>query len=224
MVLAGGTEAPVSPYALLCCNTSGELSLTGNYKPFDRSRDGYVIGEGSAILMVEELERAKKRGARIYAEITGFGHTSDGISPTRHDPEGKGMTRAMKAAIDGAGIKPDDIQFLLPAASGGINSDEGEARALGHTFGEGLGASVLVGAPKTLFGNLLGASGAVDAAVACLAIERGLAPITMGCDDPEADWKWSKDYGVAVFREIENVMINSIGRGGVNASLVLGKM
>ena len=224
VVLAGGTEAPVSPYALLCCNTSGELSLAGKYKPFDRSRDGYVIGEGSAILMVEEMERAKKRGARIYAEIAGFGHTSDGISPTGHDPEGKGIARAMKAAIDGSGIKPDDIQYILPAATGGLNSDEGEAMALGRLFGESLISSVSVGAPKTLFGNLLGASGAVDAAIACLAIERGEAPITMGCADPEAGWRWSKDYGVVVFKEIENVMINSIGRGGVNASLVLGRI
>jgi 3-oxoacyl-(acyl-carrier-protein) synthase len=224
VVLAGGTEAPVSPYALLCCNTSGELSLTGSYKPFDRSRDGYVIGEGSAVLIVEELERAKKRGARIYAEIKGFGHTSDGISPTGHDPEGKGIARAMKSAIDGAGIKPDDIHYILPAATGGMNSDEGEAKALGNLFGERLNASVSVGVPKTLFGNLLGASGACDAAIACLAIERGLAPVTMGCSDPDAGWRWSKDFGVAVFRDIENVMINSIGRGGVNASLVLGRM
>jgi 3-oxoacyl-(acyl-carrier-protein) synthase len=151
VVLAGGTEAPVSPYALLCCNTSGELSLEGSYRPFDRSRDGYVIGEGSAVLMVEEMERAKKRGAKIYAEITGFGHTSDGISPTGHDPEGKGIARAMKAAIDGAGIMPDDIQFILPAATGGMNSDEGEARALGSIFGERLFSSASVGVPKSLF-------------------------------------------------------------------------
>ena len=224
VVLAGGTEAPVSPYALLCCNTSGELSLTGNYKPFDRSRDGYIIGEGSAILMVEELERALKRGARIYAEITGFGHTSDGISPTGHDPEGKGIARAMNAAIDGAGINADNIQFILPAATGGMNSDEGEARAMNNIFGKSLNASISVGVPKTLFGNLLGASGAADTAIACLAMERGIVPITMGCIDPETGWRWAKDYGVAVFREIENVMVNSIGRGGVNASLVLGRM
>jgi 3-oxoacyl-[acyl-carrier-protein] synthase II len=130
----------------------------------------------------------------------------------------------MKSAFDGAGIKPEDIQYILPAATGGTNSDEGEARALGRLFGNNLHSSVSVGAPKILFGNLLGASGACDVAIACLAIERGEAPITMGCADPDACWSWSKDCGIAVSRKIENVMINSIGRGGVNASLVLSKI
>lgn len=220
VMLAGGAEAPISPYALLCCNTSGELSLSGRYWPFDKGRDGYVIAEGAAVLVVEGFSRAKARGARILAEIKGFGHTSDGVDPVLPDRSGKGLMRAMLIALSQAGLSPGDIDYLLPAGAGGALSDESEAAAVAGVFGKSNGFSV--GIPKACYGNLLGASGALDAAVACMAMERGVAPRANVCN-PEEGWEWlTKKNGSK--SGINNVMINSTGRGGVNACLVLGKI
>ena len=219
IVLAGGAEAPVSPYALLCCNTSGELSVSGRYRPFDKDRDGYVIGEGAAIFVVEELSHARARNAPVLAEIKGFGHTSDGIDPVKPDPSGRGLARAMQNAIDIAGLNAVDIDYLLPAATAGRLTDAAEALAIRAVFGERAGG-LPMGMPKALFGNLLGASGALDAAAACIAIGRGAMP-DMPAQNPEEEWGWlSRNAGDN--RKIKTVMINSIGRGGVNACLVLG--
>src|SRR5512143_2534139 len=185
VVLAGGSEAPVSPYALLCCNTSGETSRTGAYRPFDKARDGYAIGEGAAVLVVEEMGRAVKRGARIYAEITGFGHTSDGVDPRMPDPDGRGMARAMRSALGSAGCSPNGIDYLMPAGLGGSVTDASESKAIRHVYGGALANGLSIGVPRTLFGNLLGASGAVDAVTACLALERGAAPTHTGCAVPD---------------------------------------
>ncbi len=134
-MFAGGTEAPVSPYALLCCNTSGELSQTGSYRPFSRGRDGYIIGEGAAVLVIEEMEKAVARGARIYAEVKGFGHTSDGMHPTMPDPSGDGMARAIGLAIQQAAISPSEIGMAIPSANAGKEADLSEGRALLKIFG-----------------------------------------------------------------------------------------
>ncbi len=224
IILAGGAEAPVSPYALLCCNASGELSKRGRYTPFDVSRDGYVIGEGAALVVVEEFARASARGARIYGELKGFGHASDGMSPVECDPEGSGIARAMDAAMAEAGINCGQVDYLMPAGNGGVKPDTGEARAINKALKKELEGGLAVGVPKSLFGNLLGASGAVDAAIACLAIMNGIAPTATGCTQPEPGWRWAKESGTSVKKEIKNALINSTGRGGVHASLVIGKM
>jgi len=223
VVIAGGTEAPVSPYALLCCNSSGEMSENGNYRPFDKHRDGYVVGEGAAILIVESLERAEARGARIYAEITGFGHTSDGVDPKYPDPEGKGLARAMRRALSASGIEAGEVGCLMPAGLGGKVFDSSEARALRDVYGDGLNSGLAIGIPKALYGNLLGASGAMDAVVACLSMDRGVMPTSTGCTEPEDGCGWVNGKNKTAVKRIEYSMINSVGRGGVNASLVLAK-
>ena len=220
IVLAGGTEAPVSPYALLCCNTSGELSGSGRYRPFDRGRDGYVLAEGAAVLIVEELGRARARGAKALAEIKGFGHASDGLDPRRPDPEGRGMERAMRMALERAGLTSMEIGYIMPAGMGGSISDAAEAKAINSIFG-GAAVKPAVGVPRALYGNALGASGALDAAAACVAMEKGAAPVLHGVDADEG-CGWMAGDVCSAEKEINNVMINSTGRGGVHASLILG--
>jgi len=222
VVVAGGTEAPISPYALLCCNSSGELSTAGKYRPFDRRRDGYVIGEGAGILIVEGYERAKARGAKIYAEIKGFGHTSDGADPVNPDVSGDGLARAMRAALSESGSTARDIDYLMPSGNGGRLYDASESNALTGVFGDSLN-DVMAGVPKALYGNLLGASGALDMVTACLAMERGQAPTYTGCNEPEDNCRWAEGSGGKVNKEIGRVMINSTGRGGVNTCVVLAK-
>jgi len=223
VILAGGVEAPLTPYALLCCNTSGEMSVSGRYRPFDRDRDGYVIAEGAAVLVVEEYEHAVARGAKVYAEVSGFSHTSDGVHPTDPDPEGRGIARAMQAALDAAGLKASEIDYLLPAGLGGIKSDKGEALAINSIFAASLGNGLSVGVPKSLYGNALGASGALDAATALIAMERGTAPTHTGCGTPDEGCGWVNGSGMVVEKDIRTALINSVGRGGVNTSIVLRK-
>jgi len=221
-VLAGGAEAPISPYALLCCNTSGEMSMIGGYTPFDKRRDGYVTGEGAGILIVEEYERAVDRGASIYAEIKGFGHTSDGVDPVKPDPSGVGLARAMEGALGSAGLVAGDIDYLMPAGMAGMLHDRSESNAVRRVFGENVPAA---GIPKTLFGNLLGASGALDAVTGCMAMSKGIAPTHTGCASPDDGCGWAvSQKGLSVVKDIRRVMINSTGRGGVNACIVLERL
>ncbi len=218
VMLAGGTEAPVSPYALLCCNTSGELSRIGNYRPFCKSRDGYIIGEGAAALVVEEMDRALKRGARIYAEIKGFGHTSDGMHPIIPDTSGNGMARAMTLAMREANIAAPEIGMAVPSSNAGKYADLSEGRAFSEIFGSGVDELPLY-SPKPQIGNSLGASGAIDAVFACMALSRMETPL-LCVDESEFDFFKSGGHDKLIR---DNIIINSIGRGGVNACLLIGK-
>jgi len=221
MVLAGGAEAPISPYALLCCNTSGELSATGDYRPFDKKSDGYVIGEGAAILVMEEFDRAKARGARVYAEVSGFGHTSDGVDPVHPDATGAGMARAMRMALDAAEVDAGGVDVLMPSGAGVARYDESEANALRAVFGNRLDDGMAIGIHKSMYGNLLGASGAVDLAAACISMQKGEFPAWTGCETPVPGCEWASGGDGMVKRGIDAAVVNSIGRGGVNASIVL---
>ncbi len=219
VMLAGGAEAPVSPYALLCCNTSGELSRTGRYRPFCKDRDGCIIGEGAAALVVEEMDRALKRDARIYAEIKGFGHTSDGMHPIISDASGDGMARAMTLAMREAGVAASGIGMAIPSANAGKYADLSEGRAFSRIFGDMAGELPFY-SPKPQIGNSLGASGALDAAFACMALNNGQTPC-LSVDEPEFDF-FVFGGGTRKLTK-ENVIINSIGRGGVNACLLIGR-
>lgn len=218
VLLAGGVEAPISPYALLCCNTSGELSSSGRYAPFDKGRDGYVIGEGAGILVVEEYGRAVARGAHIYAEIKGFGHTSDGLDPVNPDPSGTGLARAMTKALGMAGVGPDAVDYLLPAGMAGMLYDRSESNAAGLVFGADVPAA---GIPKSLYGNLMGASGALDVATACIAMQKGELPLHTGCMAPDDGCNWAAGGEGVLKKDAARVLVNAIGRGGVNASILL---
>ncbi len=219
VMLAGGTEAPVSPYAFLCCNTSGELSGTGRYRPFSKNRDGYIIGEGAAAIVIEDMDRAVARGARIYAEIKGFGHTSDGVHPAIPDPSGDGMARSIELAMREANLPVSEIGMAVPSSNAGKDADLSEGRAFLKIFGNRVNELPFY-SPKPQIGNSLGASGTLDTVFACMALGQMETP-SLNVDEPEFDFF---DGGGKKKITKGNIIINSIGRGGVNTCLLIGKL
>lgn len=225
IILAGGSEAPISPYGLLCCNTSGVLTTRNDapqkaYKPFDKDRDGFAIGEGAGIVILENMEHAKKRGVKIYGEIAGFSMTNDGIHPTKQDIEGRQLSRAMQMAIKEAGISIDGIDYICANGSATKDGDIAETKAIKAVFGK-KAYQMPISAPKSAIGNLLGAAGAVDTATTLLAMENSFVPPTVNLENK--DESCDLNYTPLKGREhrMKAALVNSIGRGGVNAVMVV---
>lgn len=225
VILAGGSEAPISPYGLLCCNTSGFLTTRNDapqkaFKPFDKNRDGFAIGEGAGIVILENMEHAKKRGAKIYAEISGFSMTNDGIHPTKQDIEGRQLSRAIQMAIKEAGIAVDEIDYICANGSATKDGDIAETKAIKAVFGK-KAYQMPISAPKSAIGNLLGAAGAVDAGTTLLAMENSFVPPTVNLEDKDnacdLDFTALKGKG----HKIKTALISSQGRGGVNAVMIV---
>jgi 3-oxoacyl-(acyl-carrier-protein) synthase len=226
MILGGGMEAPVTPYALLCCNTYGALSLDNAhpqeaYRPFDRKRNGFVIGEGAAIVVMEGLERVKSRQAKPLAYITGFGTTCDGVDRISPAKDGKELARAIIMALDEAKASPDKIDYISLDGLAVDIWDDSEAAAIKSIFGS-YAKDIPVSCPKSMFGNLLGASGAVDMVIAIQAMEHGLVPPTINLTEPATAGlnyigKEAKEH------KIDKALIISRGRGGINSVLVVEK-
>jgi len=216
IAFAGGTEAPVTPYALLCCSTEGSISR-GPYRPFDKERNGFVIGEGAGILVLEDIEHALKRGVNIYGLITGYGTFCNGIDRIMPDPNGKGLAKALKAALDMAGYKPQDIDYICADGVGTKLGDISETRAIKEVFEK----KIPVSAPKSMFGYLLGAAGAVDVIIALLAMQNSIIPPTINYQtkDPECDLDYVPNKSRP--KEIKRALIISRGRGGINAVLTI---
>ncbi len=226
-ILAGGMEAPVTPYALLCCNTSGVLTKRNDeaetaYRPFDKTRDGMAIAEGAGILTLESQERAQKRNAHVYGYITGFGTTTDGVDRIDPAPDGKQLARAIKTALDDAGVEPSQIDYICADGAGTVLGDITETKAIKQVF-NGSAKKIPVSAPKSMFGNLLGASGVLDVIATLLSMEYStiLPTINYLKADPECDLDYCPNKAQA--KEINNALIINRGRGGINAVLVLQK-
>lgn len=226
MILAGGMEAPVTPYALLCCNTCGGLSTDNEhpetaYRPFDKDKSGFVIAEGAGIMVMESVERAKKRDANISAVISGYGSTCDGYDRIRPDTNGKELARAIKLALSNAKVNPEEIDYISLDGLAVDIWDNSEAKAIKDAFGN-RAKNIPVSCPKSMFGNILGASGAVDLIIAILAMENSLIPPTINLDNPEPN---GLDYVAKQAREhkINKALIISRGRGGINAVMVIEK-
>jgi len=226
MILAGGMEAPVTPYALLCCNTYGALSTRnddpqGAYRPFDKSRSGFVIGEGSGIVVLENIQRAKKRGANILGFISGYGTSCDGVDRINPASDGKELARAVNMALNDAKIKPEDIGYISLDGLAVELWDNSEIKALEIVFGTAL-KNIPVSCPKSMFGNLLGASGALDMIIALLSMENNLIPPTLNLDVPVLK---DINYVAKQAREYKagKALIISRGRGGINSALVVEK-
>ena len=224
MILAGGMEAPVTPYALLCCNTYGALSKDNlhpesAYRPFDKRRTGFVIGEGAGIVVMEGVERAKKRNANILAYICGYSTSCDGEDRINPACDGKELTRAINMALSDAKVRADEIDYISLDGLAVDIWDNSEIKAIKSVFGKRLG-KIPVSCPKSMFGNLLGASGAVDLIITVLAMEHGLIPPTINLDEPALD---GLNYIRKEAREhkINKVLIISRGRGGINSVLVV---
>ena len=226
MILGGGMEAPVSPYALLCCNTYGALSVNNQnpeavYRPFDRQRSGFVIGEGAGIVVMEGVQRARQRGANILGYISGYGTSCDGVDRINPSSDGKELARAINTALEDAKVNPRDIDYISLDGLAVDIWDDSEINALKIVFGDAL-PGIPASCPKSMFGNLLGASGALDMIIAILSMEHGLVPPTLNLEDPVAG---GIDYVSQQARErkINKCLVISRGRGGINAALVVEK-
>jgi 3-oxoacyl-[acyl-carrier-protein] synthase II len=225
-ILGGGMEAPVTPYALLCCNTYGALSKNNAhpetaYRPFDKKRDGCVIGEGAGIVVMEGIERAKKRNANVLAYISGYGTTCDGVDRIDPAKDGKELARAINMALADAKVSADEINYISLDGLALDLWDNSEIEAIKIVFGKRT-KDIPLSCPKSMFGNLLGASGAVDLITAILAMEHSLVPPTINLEEP-AQNGLTYISGQAREYAINKALIISRGRGGINSALVIEK-
>ncbi len=226
VMFAGGTEAPIIPLTFGGFNAMRALSTRNDEperasRPFDKERDGFIIGEGSGMLILEELELAKKRGARIYAEIVGYGMSSDASHITA--PSLDGPERCMLAALKDGGISPDEIEYINAHGTSTPLNDSNETNAIKQVFGQ-RAYKIPVSSTKSMTGHLLGAAGAVEAAFTVLALDRGILPPTINYEfpDPECDLDYVPNE--ARKADISTALSNSFGFGGTNASLIFRKI
>ena len=226
VVIAGGTEAPITPSGIAgFTNIKALTQVTDKNRasiPFDKERSGFVMGEGSGVVILEELEHAKARGAKIYAEIVGYGATSDAYHITSPAPGGEGGARAMKIAMEEAGVKPEDITYINAHGTSTHLNDSCETQAVKAAFGDA-SSKVMVSSTKGHIGHLLGAAGGVEAVICAKAIEEGFVPATINykVPDEECDLDVVPNEGRKV--EVKYAMSNSLGFGGHNATILLKK-
>jgi 3-oxoacyl-[acyl-carrier-protein] synthase II len=226
VMLAGGSESPVCRLAIAGFAACRALSTNFNdqperaSRPYDRDRDGFVMGEGAGVVVLEELEHAKARGARIYAEVIGYGLSGDAFHITAPAEDGDGAYRCMVAAVKRAGIDPADIDYINAHGTSTPMGDEIELAAVERLFGNAAG-KVSMSSTKSAIGHLLGAAGAVEAIFSALAIRDNLAPPTLNLDNPSVVTAIDLVPHRARRRTIDTVLSNSFGFGGTNASLVL---
>ena len=227
VMITGGAEAPITTMSVagFCSNTA--LSLNPDpataSRPFDKERDGFVIGEGAGILILEEYEHAVKRGAKIYAELVGYGSTGDAHHITAPAPEGEGGARAMRQALEEAGISPDKIDYINAHGTSTPYNDLFETMAAKTVFGKHA-YKLAMSSTKSMTGHLLGAAGGLEAIFTVKALEEGILPPTMNYEqaDPECDLDYVPNE--ARKADIHYAMSNSLGFGGHNASLVFKKI
>jgi len=227
VMICGGSEAAVTPMAIAGFANMKALSERNESpetasRPFDKTRDGFVMGEGAGVVVLEELEHALKRGARIYAEVGGYGATGDAYHLTAPAPDGEGAQRAMKRALNDAGLTPGDVQYINAHGTSTPANDLNETRAIKAVFGEHT-AGINVSSTKSSTGHMLGAAGAVEFIISSLAVQEGIIPPTINyaTPDPECDLNYTPN--VSARREVTAVISNSFGFGGHNVSLAVRK-
>ena len=231
MLLTGGADADVTYTgiggfnSLHALSTNNEQAATAS-RPFSKSRDGFVLGEGAACLILEDYEHAKARGAKIYAEIVGEGMTSDAYHMTAPDPEGKGAERVMRLALKDAGLQPDQIDFINTHGTSTPLGDVTEVKAIQRVFGEHV-YDMNLDSTKSMTGHLIGATGAVEAIACVMALKDGIIPPTINHDpedeDENIDYRINFTFGKAQKRDIKYALSNTFGIGGHNACLVFKK-
>ena len=229
IMVAGGTEATITPLCVSAFNNMKALSTRNDdplkaSRPFDKDRDGFIISEGSGIIILEEMENAKKRGANIYAEMLGFGMSDDAHHITAPHPEGAGAYIAMENALKSSRLNPEQISYINAHATSTPLGDMIEINSIKKVFGDHV-KNLLVSSTKSMLGHQLGASGGVEALICSLIAYKGVIPPTINYETPDPDCN-GIDFvpNEAKERSIENVMSNSFGFGGHNVSIVLGKV
>lgn len=226
VILAGGTEAAICELGIAGFENMKAL-CTGTDKtrasiPFDKERSGFVMGEGAGVLVLEELEHAQKRGAKIYAEVLGYGATSDSYHITSPDPEGTGAARAMERAIKEAKIKPEDIDYINAHGTSTHLNDSTETKAIKLVFGES-SKNLNVSSTKGNTGHLLGAAGAIEAIICTKALENKLVPPTINYKEKDEECDLDIVPNKPIEKNLNIVMSNSLGFGGHNSSIILKK-
>jgi 3-oxoacyl-[acyl-carrier-protein] synthase II len=223
VVLAGGTEAALTGVCLAAFRRMGALSREGVSRPFDARRDGFVMGEGAAVLVLERAEHAKARGATVYARIAGYGASNDAFHITQPDSEGRGARQAMLATLADAGASPGDVGYVNAHGTGTPFNDKIETVAIKSVF-NGANTPPPVSSTKSAIGHLLGAAGAVEALVCIEAVRRGVLPPTINYEqpDPECDLDYVPE-GPREAPGLEMALSNSFGFGGQNACLAVAK-
>ena len=223
VAVAGGAEASVVPLSVAGFAKMRALSTrnddpTAASRPFDAGRDGFVIGEGAGVLVLEDYEHARARGARIYCELAGYGATSDAYHMTAPSPDGRGAMRCMQRVLEGAGWAPDDVDYVNAHGTSTPFNDSAETTALHRVFGDHARA-LAVSSTKSMTGHLLGASGGLEAVICALAVHRGVAPPTINYETPDPDC--DLDYVPNTPREmpLRRALSNAFGFGGTNGCL-----
>jgi len=230
VIVTGGSEAAVCEAGVGGFNALKALSERNDSpqtasRPYDKDRDGFVLGEGAGCVILEDYEHARARGAKIYAEILGGGMTADAYHITAPHPEGAGITRVMKLALEEANLKPSDIGYINTHGTSTPLGDIGEIKAIQAVFGEEA-YKVNISSTKSMTGHLLGAAGAIETIACLLALNKGVIPPTINhfTDDPDLDPGLNMTFNKAQHRDVQFVLSNTFGFGGHNFSVILGKV
>lgn len=224
VVIAGGTEAAVCEIGIAGFNSCMALSTRNDEpqrasRPFDSGRDGFVLGEGAGLVILESLEHAEKRGANVIAELAGYGASSDSHHVTQPHPEGEGAARAMKWALDDANLAPEQVDYINAHGTSTPLNDKFETIAMKRMYGDHA-YKLSISSTKSMTGHLLGAAGGIEAAFSALAVKEGVVPPTINLDEPDPECDLDYTPNKAVKRDVDVAMSNVFGFGGHNASLV----
>jgi 3-oxoacyl-[acyl-carrier-protein] synthase II len=227
VAVTGGTEAAIVPISFAGFCSMGALSKRNEIpekasSPFDKKRDGFVMGEGAAIIVLEELEHARRRGAVIHAEMLGYGATGDAFHLSAPDPEGLGAQGCMRIALKNAGLAPEQVDYVNAHGTSTELNDKIETAAIKKIFGEAA-KNVAISSTKSMTGHMLGAAGAIEFIASVMAIKEGIIPPTINYEDPDPDCDLSYTPNTAVKRRVRYAISNSFGFGGHNACLALGR-
>lgn len=225
IIIAGGFEAALADAAMVCLASYGDICRDSDdparaYRPFDSDRRGIVVAEGGAIVLLEDLERARSRGARIYAEVAGFAQTSDAVHLQRFAEDGEQYARAMRLALAQGGVAPGDVGYVSADGRAVEEADRSEAKAILRAL-DGRGAEVPVSAPKSMSGNTLAGAGTIDTAYAALALRDGTIPPTINLDKQDPELGLNIVANEPLRTELDTALVLARGTGGVNSALVL---
>jgi len=227
IMITGGVESTITPLGIAGFNAMRALSTRNDEpekasRPFERDRDGFVMGEGGAVLILEEMEMALERGAKIYAEVIGFGASGDAYHMAAPPPEGEGAVRCMRMALDDAGIRPEDVQYINAHGTSTDLNDRYETQAVKTVFADHA-RKLAVSSTKSMTGHLLGAAGGIEAAYTALAIAREIIPPTVNYENPDPDCDLDYVPNLARPAKVVTALSNSFGFGGTNGTVVLRK-
>jgi len=228
VMVAGGSEAAITPFAYASFCSMKAMSTRNDEpqrasRPFDKGRDGFIMGEGAGVLVLESLDHARARGARVYCELAGYAATCDAYHITQPDPEGKGLSLAMRRAMDSADASPESIDYINAHGTSTPYNDKFETLAIKHVFGE-RARSLPISSTKSMTGHLLGAAGGIESVICVKTIEQGVMAPTMNLDEPDPDCDLDYIPNKAREASVRTVLSNNLGFGGQNASVIFRAM